>query len=72
MLACSPGMACTDEASSLDRNNDTCNRCPWVDAVCPAEGVIVIQTAPLSTGSRYRCDFSVRDENGQSLAPIAI
>lgn len=72
MMACSPGMACTDTSSSLARDDDTCGRCPWVEAVCPAEGVIVLQTAPLSSGSRYRCDFGVVGDDGRALSPMAI
>lgn len=56
MRACAPGAACTDTATSLDYNDDTCDRCPLVEATCPTSGSIVIDTAPLSGGSRYRCD----------------
>lgn len=72
MRACAPGAACTDASSSLDVNDDTCSRCPYVDAICPAGGTIVIATAPLSSGARYRCDFGVIGGDGRSLAPSGI
>lgn len=66
MRACAPGQACTDTASSLDYNDDTCDRCPLVEATCPTAGAIVITTSPLSGGS-YRCDVGAI---GQSSGPL--
>jgi hypothetical protein len=72
MRACAPGSACTDAATSLDSNDDTCVPCPYVDTFCPPAGAIVIATAAYSGGSRYRCDFGVIGGDGRSLAPTGI
>jgi len=72
MRACSPGMACTDGPSSLATDDDTCGRCPWLEAVCPAEGTIVIQTQAYS-GGRYRGHFGViGDDGAPRVPPVAV
>lgn len=69
MRACAVGAACTDSASRLDYNDDTCGRCPEVEATCPTDGRIVIATEPLSGGSRYRCDVGALGAESGALRP---
>jgi hypothetical protein len=72
LRACAPGVACATNEEALARNDDTCGRCPWVEAVCPAAGEIVFASAPLSSGSRYRCELGAIVADGRALAPTGI
>ena len=73
MRACAPGTACTDSASSLASNDDTCDNCPLVRATCPTSGSIVIATASLfGTSSPYRCDLGASGEVSGTLRASGI
>ncbi|GAB4110878.1 MAG: hypothetical protein OHK0013_46830 [Sandaracinaceae bacterium] len=72
LRACAPGVACATREDALAQNDDTCGRCPWVEAICPASGAIVFATAPVSSGSRYRCELGAIGADGRALAPTGI
>ena len=70
MRACAVGSACSDQTSRLAFNDDTCGRCPAVEATCPVDGRIVIATAPLSGGAAYRCDVGALGTESGVLRPV--
>ncbi len=73
MRACAPGATCGASEPVLDYNDDTCGRCPSVEAFCPAAGSILIATEALGgSSSRYRCELGAVGADGRALSPSGV
>lgn len=53
-------------------NDDYCGNCPLVEAICPSSGSVTFQSAPLSSGSAYSCEFQAVDANWVPLARAGV